>query len=60
MSKDQFSVYMDQLNAGRNDADHYDPEDMTSPEEWQIDNKTMDAFVTAYNAFEDLFNNLNI
>ncbi len=60
MSKDQFSVFMDQLNAGRTDADHYDPEDMTSPEEWQIDNKTMDAFIIAYNAFEDLFQNLHI
>lgn len=60
MSEDQFSVYMDQLNAGRNDADHYDPEDMTSPEEWQIDNRTMNAFVIAYNAFEDLFDKLHI
>lgn len=59
ISKEQFSVYMDQLNAGRNDADHYDPEDMTSPEEWEIDNKTMDAFVIASNAFEDLFNSLH-
>ena len=60
MSEEQFSVFMDQLNAGRNDADHYDPENMTSPEEWEIDNKTMDAFVIAYNAFEDLFDSLHL
>ena len=60
MSKDQFGVYMDQLNAGRTDADHYDPEDMTYPDEWQIGDKIMDAFMTAFNEFDELFKKLHI
>lgn len=60
MSKEQFSVYMGHLNAGRTDADHYDAEDMTSPVEWEIDDRTMDAFVIAYNSFDALFSKLHI
>ena len=60
MTEEQFCVFMDQLNAGRTDADHYDPEDPTCPDEWQIDDKTMDAFVAAYREFVDLFNKLHI
>lgn len=60
MSKEKFSVYMDHLNAGRTDAAHYDPEDMVCPDEWQINDKTMDAFVTAYNAFDELFEKLHL
>ena len=60
MSKDQFGVYMDQLNGGRTDADHYDPEDMTYPDEWQIGDKIMDAFMTAFNEFDELFEKLHI
>ena len=41
--KSQFEVYMDALNAGRTDADHYDPEDFTHPEDWQIDDKFWDV-----------------
>lgn len=60
MTKEQFSVFMDQLNAGRTDADHYDPEDATCPDEWQIDDKTMDAFMTAYGEINALFEKLHI
>lgn len=41
---------MEDLNAGRTDADHYDPENtITYPENWEIDDQTMQAFRTAYN-----------
>ncbi len=41
---------MEDLNAGRNDADHYDAEDMDdSPEEWEIDDVTIQDFVVALN-----------
>ena len=36
---------MDALNAGRTDADHYDPEDFTHPEDWQIDDTIMTNYI---------------
>lgn len=48
------------LNAGRTDADHYDPEDMTSPEVWEISKDTFDKFAVAYNEFDKLFTALHI
>ena len=60
MRKSQFEVYMDALNAGRTDADHYDPEDFTHPEDWQIDDTIMTNFVSGYNSFIRLFDALNL
>jgi len=60
MSKSRFEVLMEWLNAGRTDADHYDPEDMTSPDDWQIDDSIIKCFMTSYEAFEALFNSLNL
>ncbi|MCR4837836.1 MAG: hypothetical protein K5897_02720 [Eubacterium sp.] len=49
ISKTDFSRYMKDLNAGRNDADHYDAEDLTNaPDEWEISDDTMKAFNYAY------------
>ena len=45
-----FQSYMNALNAGRTDADHYDPEDETTPDSWEIDELTMRKFQNAYDA----------
>ena len=45
---------MTDLNAGRNDADHYDAEDVSYPEQWEIDDMTMSAFSTAYATMEKM------
>ena len=55
ISKNKFIVCMEDLNAGRNDADHYDPEDMVCPDEWEIDDAKMSAFCTAYTTLEAFF-----
>ena len=56
MSRDNFSTYMKDLNAGRTDADHYDAEDMSStPLNWEIDDITLQAFSTAYAKLENFF-----
>ena len=48
IDKNKFSIYMDDLNAGRNDADHYDAEDTNKcPEDWEIEDTTMQNFVVA-------------
>lgn len=61
ISKEKFCTYMLDLNAGRNDADHYDAEDKTvCPEEWTIDNKTMGNFITAYNNISSFFRACNL
>ena len=51
-----FEEVMEDLNAGRTDADHYDPENtITYPENWEIDDQTMQAFRTAYNTMNRFF-----
>lgn len=56
ISKEKFISCMEDLNAGRTDADHYDPENtITSPENWEIDDQTMQAFRTAYNTMNRFF-----
>lgn len=56
MSKDNFSTYMQDLNAGRTDADHYDAEDMSNaPANWEIDDVTLQAFSAAYAKLENFF-----
>lgn len=41
-------IYMNALNAGRTDADHYDAENiMDYPDDWAIDDTTMSNFQNA-------------
>lgn len=56
----KFESCMEELNAGRNDADHYDPEDMTCPADWEISNQTMRNFIAAYMTMESVFKKLNL
>lgn len=50
IDRNKFHTCMEDLNAGRNDADHYDAEDMDdSPENWEIDDVTIQNFVVALN-----------
>lgn len=60
ISLDKFKVCMEDLNAGRNDADHYDAEDMSCPDDWEIETKVMQAFCTAYNTMEMFFDSCNL
>lgn len=54
ISKENFSTYMEDLNAGRTDADHYDAEDTSNvPINWEIDDITLQAFTTAYVKLEN-------
>ena len=47
---------MDDLNAGRNDADHYDAEDTNNcPEDWEIEDTIMQNFVVALNKMNKFF-----
>lgn len=56
IDKNKFGVYMDDLNAGRTDADHYDAEDTdNSPEDWEIEDTTMQNFVVALNKMNKFF-----
>lgn len=56
MSKDNFSTYMQDLNAGRTDADHYDAEDISNtPADWEVDDVTLQAFSAAYAKMENFF-----
>ncbi len=61
LSKEKFCVYMDDLNAGRNDADHYDAEDLqTYPNGWEISDSIMKNFCIAKEAFDNFFKAINI
>lgn len=51
----RFEVYMDDLNAGRTDADHYDAEDMIGPDEWEISDAVLARFMTAFDTFKKFF-----
>lgn len=59
ITKGKFGMYMDDLNAGRNDADHYDAEDFTKyPLDWDISDDVIQSFMVALNnmnRFFDLF-----
>ncbi len=56
INKDRFVTYMDDLNAGRTDADHYDAQDMTSPEgDWEIDDNTLAKFRVAADEINKFF-----
>ena len=60
VTKAKFEACMEDLNAGRTDADHYDPEDMTCPDDWEIDDQTMQSFISAYNVLTEVFGKLNL
>jgi len=54
ISKNRFRIYMDDLNAGRTDADHYDAEDLDScPDKWDIDDTIIRRFQIAKEALEN-------
>ena len=56
ISKENFSTYMDDLNAGRTDADHYDPQNSSScPDDWEINDTVLQSFISAYNKMETFF-----
>ncbi|WP_136607484.1 ATP-binding protein [Paenibacillus dokdonensis] len=51
INKNRFQVYMDDLNAGRTDADHYDAEDIgVHPTLWDINDDTIQRFRVAMEA----------
>ena len=60
VTKAKFEACMEDLNAGRTDADHYDPEDMTCPEGGEISDQTMINFISANRTMEDVFTKLNL
>ena len=60
IARDRFNVCMIDMNAGRTDADHYDPEDMTAPEKWEISDEVMQKFITANNSLCVFFNRMGI
>ena len=56
ISREKFISCMEDLNAGRTDADHYDAENSAEcPQDWEIDNQTMQAFRTAYETLDRFF-----
>ena len=56
INRNKFCSSIDDLNAGRNDADHYDAEDITKyPNGWNIDDSTILSFSVAYNTFKKFF-----
>lgn len=58
LEKERFKIYMEDLNAGRSDADHYDAEDMNGPDDWEISEDVLTSFMLAYNAFKKVFGEL--
>lgn len=60
ITKAKFEVCMEDLNAGRTDADHYDPEDMTCPDGWEISDQSMRDFMSAYRTMEAVFKKLGL
>ena len=56
ISKENFSTYMEDLNAGRTDAGHYDPQNSSScPDDWEINDTVLQSFMSAYNKMEIFF-----
>lgn len=61
ISQANFSTYMEELNAGRNDADHYDPQNSsTCPDDWEIDDNVLQSFISAYNKMDAFFTSMNL
>jgi len=56
ITKSKFIACIEDLNAGRSDADHYDAEDLsTVPKDWDIDLDTIQAFQAAYSTLTRFF-----
>ena len=56
IDKNKFLVYMDALNAGRTDADHYDAENIIDyPDGWVIDDTVMSNFQNAMTNLNSFF-----
>lgn len=55
ISRESFVSCMDDLNAGRTDADHYDAEDFSAPDEWEISDSTLLAFQVAFDKINRFF-----
>lgn len=48
IDSNRFAICMDDLNAGRTDADHYDAKDMSLDlQKWEIDDITIEKFCMA-------------
>lgn len=60
IDKERFKMYMEDLNAGRSDADHYDAEDMYCPNDWEIDDDILQKFSIAYSAMNTFFTSRNL
>ena len=61
ISQDKFRSCMDDLNAGRTDADHYDAEDTKScPVDWKVSDQVLQAFIAAYTLFKKYFDDNNL
>lgn len=55
MKRERFKICMEDLNAGRTDADHYDASNMNSIEIWDISDNIIQSFTTSYNAIKSIF-----
>lgn len=56
ISKSKFIACMEDMNAGRSDADHYDAEDLSStPSDWDIDLDTIQSFQSAFSTLSRFF-----
>ena len=61
IQKAGFEIYMENLNAGRTDADHYDPQNSTTcPDNWEIDDDILANFTFAYTKMEKFFVSMNL
>jgi hypothetical protein len=56
IDQNSFIKYMNELNAGRTDADHYTPSELRLPTDaWDIDDDTIQRFILAKNKMENVF-----
>ena len=55
-----FAIRPDVMIFTHNHADHYDPEDMTCPDGWEISDHIMQEFISAYKTMETIFIKLNL
>lgn len=61
ISKANFTTCMEDLNAGRTDADHYDPENTDHcPDDWEITDTILKSFAVAYDKLNDFFSSINL
>lgn len=49
-----FNSYMRDLNAGRSDADHYSPSELTAPDIWNISDALIQRFCLAKNVLKEV------